>query len=171
MNGRLLSKIKQAFPTIEEVSITLLIEAYRVALTDKCYDLTWDEEQFSVYLVSRMIKSKLSIKHELTIGTEPRLIDYDKLPIDRNNPKKIPRIDISISSWKFKKNEELEYFFEAKNLYENNIGKKVASSYINRYIDTGIENFRKGRYYNGSVIGYVLYGGTSKIIDKYTTPI
>ena len=44
--------------------------------------------------------------------------------------------------------------------------KKIASRYYNRYIDTGIENFRIKRYTNGSLIGYILSGEIIPILNN-----
>jgi len=165
-SGKLSQRIIKKVPTIEEISFKVLIEAYKLLIESNQYDLSWEEEQINQQLVVFMRKSELRVNYHLTIGMERKLFNENKPPITDNNPKKLPRIDINIASWSFQKDTELEYFFEAKNLYENNYNKKVASSYINRYIDTGIENFRISRYYNGSLVGYVLEGDTTKIVKK-----
>lgn len=164
--GQLSLHIIKKIPSLEKISFKILIEAYNMMVKSNQYSLDWEEEQINQQLVVFMKKSKLRVKYKLTIGIERKLFDENKSPTDDNNPKKLPRIDINIVSWSFKEDEELEYFFEAKNLYENNYQKKVASQYINRYIDTGIENFRISRYFNGSLIAYILDGKTTKIIDK-----
>ena len=165
-NGKLSPRIKKKFPTIEEVSFKILIEAYKLLIELNQYELEWEEEQINQELVRFMKKSKLRVTYKLTIGVERKLFNENKPPIADNNPKKLPRIDINIVSWSFQDEIEQEYFFEAKNLYENNYKKRVASKHINRYIDTGIENFRISRYYNGSLVGYILEGDTTKIVDK-----
>ena len=165
-NGKLSQRIIKEVPTIEDISFQILIEAYRQIIEVNQYSLDWEEEQFNQELVVFMKKSKLRIKYKLTIGLERKLFNENELPTNDNNPKKLPRIDINIVSWSFQEDIELEYFFEAKNLYENDCNQKKASSYINRYIDTGIENFRISRYYNGSLVGYVLDGDIAKVIDK-----
>ena len=165
-SGKLSLKIRTKFPTIEDISFQILIEAYKTIIKSNHYDLDWEEEQINQELVVFMKKSALRIKYKLTIGVERKLFNEDEVPINDNNPKRLPRIDINIVSWSFQKDIELEYFFEAKNLYENDYKKKIASQYINRYIDTGIENFRIGRYSNGSLVGYILEGKTTRIIDK-----
>jgi hypothetical protein len=171
MAGKLSSKIKSAFPSLEYISFKLLIEVYDLSLDLKEYSLDWEEEQFSQYLVDIMKRSPLRVKYQLTIGVERKLNDGTKLPLGNNHPKKLPRIDINIISWSFVKNVEQEYFFEAKNLCENTWNKSCgsvvnASKYQKRYITTGIENFRIARYYNGAIIGYVLQGNIVNIITK-----
>src|SRR5690606_3196577 len=51
---------------------------------------------------------------------------------------------------------EFEYFFEAKNLKQND------SKLKRRYIKTGIDSFVSKKYENGTLIGYLLEG---KIFD------
>ena len=53
---------------------------------------------------------------------------------------------------------EYEYFFEAKNLKQNNSALK------RRYINTGIDNFVSRKYANGSLIGYLLEGKIDETI-------
>jgi len=172
MGGKLNSKIRAIFLIkFEKICMQVLIEAYNRVIQDDKYNIDWEEEQFNQELIIFMRKSKLRTKHKLTIGIERKLFNENELPINDNNPKKLPRIDINIVSWAFADNEEFEYFFEAKNLSEKTWYKKSgakvdASYYQRRYIETGIENFRTGRYYNGSLIGYVLEGKISTIIEK-----
>lgn len=170
MAGNLNKSIKKSI-TIEKVAFKILIEAYTIALSKKQYDLDWTEEQFSQYLVSIMERSSIRIKYQLCIRQERKLHNNNSLPVGINYPKKLPRIDISIASWGFKLNTEQEFFFEAKNLCEKNWKKKsgtrVSSKYyLDRYISTGIENFRIGRYYNGAVVGYILQGKTYMILKE-----
>ncbi|AGR78391.1 hypothetical protein A7H1H_2149 [Aliarcobacter butzleri 7h1h] len=171
LSQAILNKTKNCIPPIEQVSIKLLIDSFNLVKTDKLYNLDWDEEQFSSHIVSYMNNHFLTSAFHLHINIEEKLLDLNILPIGKNNPKYLPRIDISISSWIFKNNEKLQYFFEAKNLSENNwekgTGKKVnAKYYLDRYILTGIENFRTKRYYNGSIIGYILEGNITNIVTK-----
>lgn len=164
----ILEKTKKAIPSIEKISIKLLIEAYNLVLQDKKYELDWIEDQFTNYLINFMKKSYLNEKYPLDITPQYPLIQ-DELPINENNPKFLPIIDIRIFNWNSP--IQKEYFFEAKNLCENNWKKKtgtIVSStyYLDRYVSTGIENFRTGRYYSGAIIGYVLQGNIVNIISK-----
>jgi hypothetical protein len=75
--------------------------------------------------------------------------------------KKSPTIDFCFKDW----STTNSYFgAEAKNLYESKPDK------IRRYIDTGINNYINGRYGSqsseGSIIGYVLSGNISTIVDE-----
>lgn len=168
MSGKLSLKVKNAFPSIEKISIRLLIESYNLAMIDKRYDLDWEEDQFTNYLINFMRRLPISKKHSLDIVPQYQLIK-DGLPINNNNPKTLPIIDIRIFTWQLP--NQKEYFFEAKNLCQNDWNKKTGTKvstydYTKRYINTGIENFRIGRYYDGALVGYVLEGNTSSIIDK-----
>lgn len=171
MNGKLsqniLNKTKLNI-AIEVISIKLLIEAYSCAMVDKRYDVDWNEDQFTNYLINFMRKLPFSKKHSLDIAPQYQLLK-DELPIGNNNPKTLPIIDIRIFTWQLP--NQKEYFFEAKNLSQNDwtkkSGAKVSASYYQkRYIDTGIENFRIGRYYDASLVGYILEGKVLPIIDK-----
>ncbi len=171
LSQAILNKTKKSIPPIEQISIKLLIDSFTLVKTNKQYNLDWDEEQFSSHIVSYMNKHILTSTFHLHINIEEKLLDLNILPIGKNNPKYLPRIDISISSWIFEDNKKLQYFFEAKNLSENNwkkeTGKRVnAKYYLDRYISTGIESFRIKKYYNGSIIGYILEGNITNIITK-----
>lgn len=171
LSQAILNRTKKSIPPIEQVSIKLLIDSFTLVKTNKQYNLDWDEEQFSSHIVSYMNKHILTSTFHLHINIEEKLLDLNILPIGKNNPKYLPRIDISISSWIFEDNKKLQYFFEAKNLSENNwkkeTGKRVnAKYYLDRYISTGIESFRIKKYYNGSIIGYILEGNITNIITK-----
>ena len=143
----ILNQVKPSIPSIEKISIQVLIEAYNLIIIKKEYSFDWEEEQFSSLIISEMNKQCLTTRWNLNITTERKLLDENKLPINDNNPKHLPRIDISIASWLFKKNKKTEYFFEAKNLCEKNWKKSdnkrvSAKYYLDRYISTGVENFR-----------------------------
>lgn len=171
LSQEIINKAKFSIPSIEQVSIQLLIETFCLVKSEKKYDIDWDEEQFSAHIISYMDLHYLVSDFHLHIDIEKKLLDRTKLPQGINNPKYLPRIDISIASWLFKDNEKLQYFFEAKNICENSWNKSKgtrvnAKSYVDRYISTGIENFRIGRYYNGAIIGYVLEGSIDNIISK-----
>ncbi len=176
LSKSILNQLRPTNPTIEQVSIQLLIDSYAIMKKRNEYNLDWDEEQFSIYLVNIMKESKIRIKRKLTIDIEIKLDNPRKLPIGDNHPKKLPRIDMRIISWDFEDNTELNYFFEAKNICENSWKKSKgtrvdAKSYLDRYISTGIENFRMGRYYNGAIIGYVLEGSIDNIVIKLNTSL
>jgi hypothetical protein len=85
---------------------------------------------------------------------------YADSTMKKKKGKKSPTIDFCFKDW----NSNSYFGAEAKNLYEKKPDK------IKRYIDTGINNYTSGRYGSqsseGSVIGYVLSGSISTIIDE-----
>lgn len=90
---------------------------------------------------------------------------YADNTMKKKKGKKSPTIDFCFKDWKCN-----TYFgAEAKNLYENRNDK------IKRYIDTGINNYTCGRYGSqsseGSIIGYILSGDISIIIDDLKNEI
>lgn len=170
LSVNILNQVKPFIPSIDKISIQVLIEAYNLIIIKKEYSFDWEEEQFSSLLISEMNKQYLTTKWNLNITTERKLLNENKLPINENNPKYLPRIDISITSWLFEKNKPTEYFFEAKNLCEKNWKKSdntrvSAKYYLDRYISTGVENFRIKKYFNGILIGYILQGDKLNIIN------
>lgn len=85
---------------------------------------------------------------------------YADSTMKKKKGKKSPTIDFCFKEW----NSNSYFGAEAKNLYEKKPDK------IKRYIHTGINNYTIGRYGSqsseGSVIGYILSGNTSKIVDE-----
>lgn len=86
---------------------------------------------------------------------------YADSTMKKKKGKKSPTIDFCFKDW----STTNSYFgAEAKNLYESKPDK------IKRYIDTGINNYTCGRYGSqssaGSIIGYVLSGNISTIVDE-----
>lgn len=167
----ILNQVKPFIPSIDKISVQVLIEAYNLIIIKKEYSFDWEEEQFSSLLISEMNKQYLTTRWNLNITSERKLLDENKLPINENNPKYLPRIDISITSWLFERNKQTEYFFEAKNLCEKNWKKSNNTSvsakyYLDRYISTGVENFRIKKYFNGILIGYILQGDKLNIINE-----
>ena len=66
-SGKLSVKIIKEFPPIEEISFELLIEAYKKGIENTQYDLDWEEDQFTNYLINFMRKSKLNRIYPLDI--------------------------------------------------------------------------------------------------------
>jgi len=169
MTGGLSNAVSNSFfLNFERICLRVLIGAYYQIYNKKEYDIDWEEDQFSDWLINRMNKHKLTLKYRLFIYPQS-LIRKDAPPVDDNHPKKSPKIDIGFWSWSFI-NAPAQYFFEAKNLcakdWFKRTGTKVSSSYYyNRYIETGIENFRTERYPNGSLLGYVLNGDIETIVQ------
>ena len=84
--------------------------------------------------------------------------------------KKAPTIDFCFKDW----STANSYFgAEAKNLYDKNDQTKRKK--IKRYVATGIDNYISGKYGSqssaSSVIGYVLSGKVSDIVDELKNEI
>lgn len=91
---------------------------------------------------------------------------YADNKMKKSKGKKSPTIDFCFKDW-----TTVNSYFgaEAKNLYENKPDK------IKRYVETGIKNYTIGRYGSqsseGSIIGYVLSGNISTIVDELKVEI
>lgn len=170
MIGRLSNSItNNVFLSYERICLRVLIGAYRNVYSQKQYELDWEEDQFTEWLIVEMKKHSLTSKHRLHIYSQS-LIRKDELPINDNHPKISPKIDFGFWTWELTQNP-IEYFIEAKNVSLDNWHKKTgaavsATYYLNRYIETGIGNFKTGRYVNGSLVGYVLNGDIERIVQK-----
>lgn len=170
MTGRLSNPITNSvFLNYERICLRILIGAYQVVYSKKQYELDWEEDQFTEWLIVEMKKHNLTSKHRLHIYSQS-LIRKDELPINDNHPKISPKIDIGFWNWERNQNP-CEYFIEAKNLslesWQKKTGAAVSSThYMNRYIETGICNFTTARYVNGSLVGYVLNGDIEPIVQK-----
>lgn len=142
---------KNAF---EQKCCQLIIEAYQTSLTEKVIQLDWNENDISSELHRHIKENPLRKKWEFFTQVEAHL------PTDTNSEKgfadKFPRIDFKLAT--FYKNDDYEYFFEAKNLRQKDSALK------RRYIKTGIDSFVSKKYENGSLIGYLLEGKTEETI-------
>ena len=150
MTGRLSNPITNSvFLNYERICLRILIGAYRVVYSKKQYELDWEEDQFTEWLIVEMKRHNLTSKHRLHIYSQC-LMRKDELPTNDNHPKISPKIDIGFWNWKCTQNHT-EYFLEAKNLSLDNWKKKTGAAvsaiyYLNRYIETGICNYTTGRY-------------------------
>jgi hypothetical protein len=152
VNTIVYEKFRNAF---EQKCCRLIIEAYQTSLIEKVIQLDWNENDISSEL-HRHIKGNPSRK-KWKVSTN---VEAD-IPKDVSKVKgfsdKFPRIDFRLTS--FISTYEYEYFFEAKNLKQNDSALK------RRYINTGIDNFVSKKYENGSLVGYLLEGQTKDTIS------
>ena len=91
---------------------------------------------------------------------------YADNTMKKRNGAKAPTIDFCFKDW----STDNSYFgAEAKNLYNNRTDK------IQRYVETGIDNYISGRYGSesseSSVIGYVLSGKVADIVNELRAEI
>ncbi len=142
---------KDAF---EQKCYRLIIEAYQTSLTEQVIQLDWNENDISSELHRLIKENPLRRKWKFFTQVEAHL--PKDIPKVKGFSDKFPRIDFKLSS--FYKNDDCDYFFESKNLKQND------SSLKRRYINTGIDNFVSKKYENGSLIGYLLEGNTNETI-------
>lgn len=138
----------------EQKCYQLIVEAYQTSLTEKVIQLDWNENDISSELHRHIKENPLRKKWKVSTNVEA---DIPKdIPKVKGFSDTFPRIDFRLTS--FISTYEYEYFFEAKNLKQNDSALK------RRYIKTGIDNFVSKKYENGSLIGYLLEGKTNKTI-------
>lgn len=151
LNTIVYEKFRNAF---EQKCFRLIIEAYQTSLTEQVIQLDWNENDISSELHRHIKENPLRLKWKVSTNVEA------DIPKDITKAKgfsdKFPRIDFRLTS--FISTYEYEYFFEAKNLKQNDSALK------RRYINTGIDSFVSKKYENGSLIGYLLEGKTNETI-------
>ncbi|MCI4442731.1 MAG: hypothetical protein JHC39_04420 [Lentimicrobium sp.] len=123
-------------------------------MTEQVIQFDWNENDISSELHRHIKENPLRRKWKFITQVEAHL--PKDIPKVKGFSDKFPRIDFKLTS--FISSIEFEYFFEAKNLKQNN------SALSRRYINTGINNFISKKYVNGSLIGYLLEGKTSETI-------
>jgi len=151
LNTTVYEKFKNAF---EQKCYRLIIEAYQNSLAEKVIQLNWNENDISSELHRHIKVNPLRRKWKFFTQVEAHL--RKDIQLVKGFADKFSRIDFRLTT--FYKNDDCEYFFEAKNLKQNDSALK------RRYIDTGINNFISKKYENGSLIGYLLGGKTNETI-------
>ncbi len=137
LNTIVYEKFRNAF---EQKCCWLIIEAYQTSLTEQVIQLDWNENDISSELHRHIKGNPLRLKWKVSTNVEA---DIPKdIPKVKGFSDKFPRIDFRLTS--FISTYEYEYFFEAKNLKQNDYALK------RRYIDTAINNFVSKKYENGS---------------------
>jgi hypothetical protein len=151
LNTTVYKKFRDAF---EQKCFQLIIVAYTTSISEKIIQLDWDENDISAELHQHLKESPLRTKWRVSTNVESHIPKY--VHKTKGFSSKFPRIDFRLTS--FISTHEYEYFFEAKNLRQNDSALK------RRYIDTGINNFVSKKYENGSLIGYLLEGNAKETI-------
>jgi|SRR5690606_10773583 len=146
LNPIINEKFRNAF---EHRCLQLMFDGYKAIIFENTLQLTWSENDISAELHRHIKENPLRLKWKVSSNVEENV--PKNIPRTRGFADKYPRIDFRLTS--FTKNGEYEYFFEAKNLRQNDTVLK------RRYITTGIDHFVTKRYPNGSLIGYLLEGG------------
>jgi len=140
----------------EDDCIKILISAYHRVMKDKTINLNWEENDITTLLYQYMDKNKFRLSNNIYVNPEHPL-ENNILYRNRGFAAKYSRIDIRFVTIKY--SAQYDYFAEAKLLKEQNVKLK------RRYIKTGIDNFRSGKYYNGCLIGYIVKGDLFKTIE------
>jgi len=128
----------------------------------------YSENDITAQLVGIMKNNPQRREMQISINRESYL-DSDGTFDGIEKADSSPRIDLKYTTWDSK--DEYEYFMEAKNLAENNWLKNNhtlinAERLRRRYITTGIDNFKNGKYSDGCLLGYILEGNSNNIIEK-----
>lgn len=152
LNTNVCDNFRNAF---EQKCFHLINEACQNSLSEAVLQLDWNENDITSELHKHIKENPLRIKWRVSSNVEVTL--PKNIPKVKGFADKFPRIDIRLTS--FISIYEYEYFFEAKNL------KQDDSALKRRYIDTGIDNFVSGKYKNGSLLGYLIKGNTNKTIE------
>lgn len=151
LNPTVYHKFRNAF---EQKCFRLIIDAYKTSLGEKVIQLDWNENDISSEFHRHIKANPLRLKWKISTNVEANI------PKDIHKVKgfadKFPRIDFRLTT--FISTDEYEYFFEAKNLRQNDSALK------RRYIATGIDNFVTKKYENGSLIAYLLEGVTEETV-------
>lgn len=151
LNNEVNNKFRIAF---EEKCYSLIIMAYQTSLIEGIIQLDWNENDISSELHRCMKENPSRIKWKISTNVEANI--PSNILKKKGFADKYLRIDFRLTT--FSTSYEYEYFFEAKNLKQNNSALK------RRYIDTGINNFISQKYTNGSLIGYLIEGKTDDTV-------
>lgn len=166
------SFVSDALSSFKMVCHELLEAAYAEVLVSRVVTREWSENAISEVLVDRINDNPCTIAKHITAITEKRL-----LPNGLANATSVVddayRIDIKVGGFGWKENEyRTAYYMEAKNLYCHSFAKtrnKRTTSpvkYVQRYIDTGIDNLLNGHYPSDTLLlGYVLEGTVQGAVE------
>lgn len=153
LDNEIYKNFKSSF---ENRCFRLLIQAYQTSLTNNVIQIDWDENDISSELHEYIKLNPLRSKWKVSSNVEAHLpTTISKV---KGFSATFPRIDFRLTS--FISTFEYEYFFEAKNL------KQKDSALKRRYIKTGIDNFTSGKYKDGSIVGYLVEGVSSKTVES-----
>lgn len=152
--------------------LELFGEAYIYIKNNKNITADWEKENISANFYDYIDKSEKAISWNINISDEHRIF-YESILLGKKPAKTASRIDFRLTTNWIEQKKRLEYFIEAKNLIESDcekVGRKAkinAQSLHKRYVNTGIDNFVSKKYpSNGCLVGYVLQGKPTIIVDK-----
>lgn len=135
----------------------LLVDSYCSAIVEKSINPDWKENDITTVLNNYISENRIRLKWEIVNSREEYLFDKDS-PKTKGFADREYRIDMKLTS--INSGKEYVYYFEAKNLKENDTALK------RRYIETGMDSFTSGKYKNGALVGYFLAGNLSSTIVR-----
>ncbi len=137
--------------------------------TKKAINADWGEENITANLYMLIRESQKSIENDIFLECEHPFFDQEILD-NKKKAKGAPCIDLVFQhNWH---GQRFSFYFEAKNLIENNVKKTncktetKASRVLKRYIETGIDHYLTSYYPFGCLLGYVLNGTISGVVKK-----
>ncbi len=133
----------------------LLVDSYHSAIADKSISPYWNENDITTVLNNYISENRIRLKWEIVNSRENYLYN-ETLQKTKGFADREYRIDMKLTS--INSGKEYVYYFEAKNLKENDTALK------RRYIDTGIDSFTSGKYKNGALVGYLLAGDITSTV-------
>lgn len=145
-------KFKKAF---EKDCFELLVNAYKLALSEKEYQLDWDENDFSEQICENIRRDKTYINKNIIVETEHKNFSSTKNK-SKGFADKLPRIDFAFHTWN---QYTCIHYMEAKRLKESDSKLKRA------YINEGMNRFIYQKYPLGNMIGYLIEGNEQKTVE------
>jgi hypothetical protein len=169
MSGRISNHIAHIFRNrFEENCQSLLLHAFTTLSFHR--NLEQDlENDITAQLIGIMKLDPNRKKLNISVDRE-HYLDSAKVYAGEEHADTSPRIDMKYHTWN--KQQEIEYFMEAKLLAENNFVRDGNTTPVNaaklreRYISTGIDNFCSQRYPSGCLVGYIVEGSIFGIVSK-----
>lgn len=172
--GKISSSIRQAFVlSFHHKCVKLVCSAHEELWFNKIITSDMDEESVSTCIYDCVRNNQYIIEQGIHVNIEHRLlpIGYVQTPTPS---KQLCRIDFHFEAdcWEQNPIVRLEYYMEAKNLYEHDFRKSSNTSvtpanyYFKRYIGTGIDHIISGYYpLNTLLLGYVLVGDVHPVVN------
>lgn len=153
----------------EALCIWIIIKAYNKMMSKNDYNKTWKETKFTAVLYKYMRCIRKMHDKKIMIVYEGHLLDDEEYIYD--DPDKAPRIDLKLSGNWYE--EDVYYGVESKILVQSNWGTREHSYLKNRYINTGIDNYKSGKYASkvrrSCIVGYIVQGSSSKTVEDINT--
>lgn len=162
---KIAAKVRAVF---EQRCIELLEWACVTLKHGKRINANWGEENITANLYVLIHNSQQSVEYDIHPECEHPFFSPDILD-NKKKAKSANKIDLAFQhNWS---GQRFMFYVEAKNLIENDVrktGRKTktrAAKVIDRYIETGIDHYLDKHYPLGCLLGYVLNGTVSGIVN------